>query len=183
MNGHHLILGELTDLITGETLADTHDERYRQKIALLLLESKGYRRKDIQARYPLKVQAGANCALIKIDFVVSVDDKIGMLVKYGPGSLVTRYRPALAAARLIASYQIPRIVVTNGEAADILDGASGKLLASGLEAMPSKTELETIVAQMPTRVIPPERAEAESRIVYAFEVDGACPCDDTICRL
>ena len=32
MDGHHLILGELTDLITGETLTDTHDERYRQKL-------------------------------------------------------------------------------------------------------------------------------------------------------
>ena len=44
MNGHHLILGELTDTITRETLADTHDERQRQKLARLLVEKKGYRR-------------------------------------------------------------------------------------------------------------------------------------------
>jgi hypothetical protein len=183
MDGHHLILGELTDLITGETLTDTHDERYRQKIARVLLESKGYDRTRIQARYPLKVQAGPNCALIKIDFVLSIAAKIGMIVKYGPGSLVTRYRPALAAGRLMAPYQIPRVVVTNGEAADILDGSSGKLVASGLDAMPSKVELEAVMAHLPTTEITPARAEAESRIVYAFEVDGACPCDDTICRL
>ena len=183
MDGHHLILGELTDLVTGATLADTHDERYRQKLARMLLESKGYDRGSIQARHPLKVQAGANCALIKIDFVLSVAGKIGMIVKYGPGSLVTRYRPALAAARLIAPYQIPRVVVTNGEAADILDGSSGKLMASGFASIPSKEELETIVAHMPILEITPVRAEAESRIVYAFEVDGACPCDDTICHL
>ena len=183
MDGHHLILGELTDLITGETLADTHDERYRQKLARLLLDTKGYDLENIQARHPLKVQAGSNCALIKIDFVLSAAGKTGMIVKYGPGSLVTRYRPALAAARLITPYQIPRVVVTNGEAADILDGASGKLMASDLASIPSKDELATIVAQMSIKEITPVRAEAESRIVYAFEVDGACPCDDTICKL
>ncbi len=28
-SGHHLILGELVDFITGETIEDTHDEMYR----------------------------------------------------------------------------------------------------------------------------------------------------------
>ena len=42
MDGHHLILGELDDLITGESIKDTHDERYRQRIARLLVDEKGY---------------------------------------------------------------------------------------------------------------------------------------------
>ena len=42
MNGHHLILGKLSDYLTGDTLDDTHDERYRQKIARLLVDRKGY---------------------------------------------------------------------------------------------------------------------------------------------
>ncbi len=183
MEGHHLILGELTDLITGATLADTHDERYRQKIAEILVNTKGYDRQSIQPRYPLQVKAGSNCALIKIDFVVSVAGKTGLIVKYGPGSLVTRYRPAIAAARLVAPYQVPRVVVTNGEAADILDGLSGKLLTSGLASIPAKSALETIVTQTPLPDITTARAEIESRIVYAYEVDGSCPCDDSICRL
>jgi hypothetical protein len=183
MEGHHLILGKLTDLITGNTLEDTHDERYRQNLARLLLYDKGFDRASIQPRYPLQVRAGTNCALIPIDFVVSVGDKIGMIVKYAPGSLVTRYRPALAAARLVAPYQVPRVVITNGETADILDGPSGKRLASGLASIPDKDALELIVAQSPLAAIASERAEIEARIVYAFEVDDACPCDDTVCRL
>jgi len=183
MKGHHLILGELTDLITGAKLADTHDERYRQKVADLLVNTKGYDRQNIQPRYPLQVKADANCALIKIDFVVSVADKIALIVKYGPGSLVTRYRPALAAARLVAPYQVPRVVVTNGEVADILDGRSGKVLTSGLASIPAKSALETIVTQTALPNISTKRAEIESRIVYAYEVDGSCPCDDTVCRL
>ena len=59
MNGHHLILGELRDFITGATLKDTHDERYRQKIARLLINRKGYRSTDIEPRKALPVQAEA----------------------------------------------------------------------------------------------------------------------------
>jgi len=38
MAGHHLILGELQDVITHETLQDTHDERLRQGIAAMMVD-------------------------------------------------------------------------------------------------------------------------------------------------
>ena len=118
MKGHHLILGELVDFITGETIRDTHDERYRQKLARLLVELKGYSKKEIKPRRELRVSAGEKNAMIKIDFEINVSGKIDMIIKYGPGSLITRHRPALAASRLVAPYQIPIVVVTNGEDAD-----------------------------------------------------------------
>jgi hypothetical protein len=89
----------------------------------------------------------------------------------------------LAAARLVAPYQVPRVVVTNGETADILEGRSGKPLSSGLASIPDKSALEKIVTQASFPKIATARAEIESRIVYAFEVDDSCPCDDSICRL
>ena len=45
MQGHHLILGELVDFISGKIIKDTHDERYRQKLAHLLVNRKGYLKK------------------------------------------------------------------------------------------------------------------------------------------
>ncbi|MCP4369667.1 MAG: type I restriction enzyme HsdR N-terminal domain-containing protein, partial [Deltaproteobacteria bacterium] len=54
-SGHHLILGKLVDFITGETIQDTHDERYRQKLARLLVEKKGYTKNDIKPRFELSV--------------------------------------------------------------------------------------------------------------------------------
>jgi hypothetical protein len=45
----------LSDFITGEKLADTHDERYRQKIARFLVQEKGYAREDVHPRNPLTV--------------------------------------------------------------------------------------------------------------------------------
>jgi len=183
MTGHHLILGELDDLITGEIVKDTHDERYRQKIARLLVDRKGYLKNDIEPRKSLLVKAGENRAIIKIDFLIKLSDRLCMIIKYGPGSLVTRHRPVLAASRLAAPYQIPVAVVTNGEDAEILEGSSAKVLSRGLANIPSKTELNRFAAGANFSKIPAERAAMESRILYCYEIDDSCPCDEDICRI
>jgi Type I restriction enzyme R protein N terminus (HSDR_N) len=183
MGGHHLILGEIRDFITGETLADTHDERYRQKIARLLVVQKGYTKADIHTRIPLIVSADNRKGRLWIDFTITVDDRTAMVIKYGPGSLVTRHRPALGVSRLVASYQVPIVVVTNGESADILDGRSGKPMASGLDRIPSRADLVRATEGACFPPISPARAQMEARIVYVFEIDGGCPCDDAACRI
>lgn len=183
MEGHHLILGELNDFITGDILDDTHDERYRQNLARLLVQKKGYLKYDIEPRKELPVQAGKKRAIIKVDFKITLLNRVCMIIKYAPGSLVTRHRPSLAASRLIEPYQIPIVVVTNGEDAEILDGKTGKVTATGLESIPSRSELIQKVEKKQFDSILAKRAEMESRIIYAYEVDDSCFCDDTICRL
>lgn len=181
MNDHHLILGRTTDFLTGRTIDDTHDERYRQKIARLLVERKGYAKSDIAAQHLVQVKADEKCAGVPVTFIVHVDGRAALLVHYGPGSLVTRHRPALALARLAAPYQIPFVVVTNGESADILDGPSGKISASGLDRIPDRRELRRVLKDYAWAPITPDRADREARIVMAFEVDDRCPCDSTVC--
>ena len=106
-----------------------------------------------------------------------------MVVKYGPGSLVTRRRAVLAASRLIAPVQVPVAVITNGKDAEILKGASGKIIAQGLASIPAKPDLEKMVATESFMTISDEQAEMESRILYCYEIDDRCECDDDICRL
>jgi hypothetical protein len=183
MNGHHLVLGELSDYITGETLPDTHDERYRQALARLLVEHKGYGKDAIKPRQPLIVRAGDCRAVIRIDYVVTFSGRLAMVIKYGPGSIVTRHRSALAVSRLLAPYQIPVAVATNGEDADVLEGASGRIIGQGLGQLPEKSVLKELMKNASLEPISAERAQMESRVAYAYEVDGSCPCDDTICRL
>ena len=183
MDGHHLILGETTDFTTGETIQDTHDERYRQNIARLLVNVKLYNKTDIKPRHELLVKAGEKKAIIRVDFLITMENRICMIIKYGPGSITTRHRPALAASRLVAPYQIPVVVVTNGEDADVLDGSTGKIISNGLYAIPLKPELWKRSGKLVFSEIPEKKTEAESRILYAYEVDGSCPCDDTICRI
>jgi hypothetical protein len=183
MNAHQLILGELVDFITGETLKDTHDERYRQKIGRLLVNQKGYLKADIATRKELLAEADAKKAILKIDFVITLADKVCMVIKYSPGSLVTRRRAVLAVSRLIAPVQIPLAVITNGQEAEIMKGASGEIIAQGLDSIPAKAELETIVASEAFMTISEKQAEMESRILYCHEVDDSCECDEDICRL
>ena len=176
-------MGEIEDFITGEILADTHDERYRQKIARFLALEKGYPKTDIHPRQPLIVAAGSRKGRLVVDFTVMVDGCTAMVIKYGPGSLVTRYRPALAISRLLVPYQIPLVLVTNGESVDLLDGYTGKLQASGFERIPSRDRLVPRLGRINRMSVPSARKEMESRIVYAFEIDGGCPCDDSTCRI
>jgi hypothetical protein len=183
MGGHHLILGKLTDFLTGEELDDTLDERYRQKLARWLVEHKGYGRQDVEPRRELLLQASDRRAVIRIDFLVGAAGKTGMVIRFGPGSIVSRERPALAISRLVEAYQVPVVVATNGEDAEVLDGESGKVIGRGLEAVPSRAELGERIRHYSFPAIPPERANLESRVAYCYEVDDACPCDDTICRL
>lgn len=183
MGNHHLQLGQLTDFLTGKTLADTHDERYRQKIARLLVQDKGFQKSEIEASRPLVVSAGSNRGMIRIDFCIHLQSKIAMLVKYGPGSLITRQRPTLAASRLVAPYQVPVAVVTNGEDALIIDAASGRLMESGLNHLPTRDQLLQLIGKASFNLLSERQLAMEARIVYAYELDGSCPCDDSVCRL
>ncbi len=183
MSGHHLILGELKDFLTGGTLQDTHDERYRQKIARLLVMSMGYPPSKIIPRYPLTVTVGSRNAMVPVDFLIGPATAPLMIIKYGPGSLTTRHRSAMAAAVLIGNRRVPICVVTNGEDAEVLDSLTGNVLASGIADIPSWSALKRMAAVAHSEMVSDRQREMAARILYAFEVDGKCPCDDTVCEL
>ena len=181
--GHHLILGERVDFITGEVIKDTHDERYRQKVARLLVNQKGYAKADIAPRKALVVQAGDKKAVLTVDFIIRPAQRVSMVVQYGPGSLVTRRRSVLAISRLVAAYQVPLAVITNGQDAEIISGPTGQVIATGLDAIPGKPDLAGRTARSDFKPISKRQAEMESRILYCYEVDDSCECDEDICRL
>jgi hypothetical protein len=181
MNGHHLILGQLTDYISGRILDDTLDERYRQRLGRLLVEEKGFAKSEITSRYELKFKVDHRCARLRVTYIVTLGRHIGMILHFGPGSLVTRHRPVLAMARLVTGYQVPVVVVTNGDQADVLEGGSGRRVTSGLEMIPDRDQLAAICDQWSWPSISKERANKEARILMAFEVDDRCPCDDSVC--
>lgn len=183
MAGHHLVLGTLSDYISGELLEDTHDERYRQKISRLLVEEKAYLKSDIISRYRLVLQAGSRRAAISLDFLITLSNRKCMLIKYAPGSLVTRRRPTISISRLVSRFQIPIVVVTNGMDAEIVNGTTGDVIDNGLNTIPSRDQLLMIRNTHEWKKISRDRAEMESRIAFAYEVDDRCPCDDSICRI
>ena len=101
-------------------MVDTLDERARQKIARFLVEQKGYRKDDIEVGRLITLDVNGNKGVYRLDFLIRVADKSFMIVLFGPGSVVSRERPALAAARLVEDHAIPFAVVTNGRTAEVL---------------------------------------------------------------
>jgi hypothetical protein len=182
-NPHHLVLGELNDFLTGSVLIDTLDERYRQKIARKLVVDCGFKKNDIESNISLEVVAGQRKASIKVDFLVKYQGKFVSLIKYAPGSLVTRRLSTLALSRIMKPYQIPIVVVTNGEDAEILDGDSGKVISTGLDNLPAIKNIRKDIENFSFKPIKKTMFDQASRIAYAFEIDGACPCDSDICMI
>ena len=183
MSTHHLILGKTVDFITGETIVDTHDERARQKIARFLVEEKGYSKSDIEVRREIPLNVDGNRATAKVDFVIRLDGRAFAIIIFGPGSLVTRERSTLAAARLIESYAVPFAVVTNGKDAEVMETKSGHVIAQGLEAIPSKGEALERMRTLTFEMVPEKRLEKEERILYVFDVLAKRECDEFTCSL
>jgi Type I restriction enzyme R protein N terminus (HSDR_N) len=175
---HHLIYGTLNDYITGEELTDTDDERTRQELSRMMVEKLGYAKDDLEPRCFIETLFSTQFVRSTIELAVSLKElgKKFLIIRYGPGSLVSRERSAIAAARVLEKdYQIPYAVVTNGRDAELLDTATGKVLATGLEAIPSRKRAQEMIAELEFRA-PAEgkKREGELRILNAFDVQSCC---------
>ena len=177
---HHMIYGNLVDYVTGEPLVDTDDERYRQKLARLLVEERGFVKNELEMRRRIETLFNHQFVASRIDIVVSLGEQRVMVVRYGPGSLVTRERAAIAAARVLEEDQmIPLAVVTNGEDGELLNARTGKVLATGLEAIPTREAVLKMMPDLDFTPVVPQRREPELRILNAFDVEVCCaggPC-------
>lgn len=173
---HHLIYGTLSDYLTGEELTDTDDERIRQDLAKLMVEEKGYDREQLQTRLKIETLFAKCFVTSTIELTVSLRQKQFMIIRYGPGSLVSRERAAIAAARVInAEYCIPLAVVTNGRDAELLDTRTGKILGYGVNSIPDRdTACEMLPKLEFLPPLDPERRERELRILNAFDVERCC---------
>jgi len=178
MGKGYVILGETTDYLTGETITLTHDEQARQKIVRYLVEEKGYQKSEITRGLELPVTVDGNTGQARIDFVIRINDTVYAIVIYGPGSLVSRQKPAIAAACLIESYTVPITIVTNGIDAHVLDTDSGKMIGEGFAAMPSRDEAIAAINTITLKPVTDKRREKARRILYVMDILTEKECDD-----
>jgi len=178
---HHYIYGTCTDYITGETIVDTDDERCRQELARLLVEEKGYGKSDLEPRLCIETLYSGQFVASTIDITVREAGKRFMILRFAPGSLVTRERSAIAAARVLEpAYQIPLAVVTNCKDAEVLDTYTGKVIWQGLDKIPGKEEAGDLMNSLRFEPFTDEtRKDRERRILNAYDVEVCCaggPC-------
>ena len=178
---HHFIYGTCTDYITGETIVDTDDERCRQELARLLVKEKGYAKSELEPRLCIETLYNKQFVSSTIDITVRVAGKRFMILRFAPGSIVTRERSAIAAARVLEpAYQIPLAVVTNCRDAEVLDTYTGEVLRQGLAGIPGKTEAADLVKSLRFDPFVDEtKKDRERRILNAYDVEVCCaggPC-------
>ena len=154
----------------GEDLAN----EARKTVGYLLREKKGYAAGDVRRGSAFEVKLGQETFWSSADFIVSVEGRMAMIVKCAAGSLDSRERQAVAAARVIASPPLPVAVVADPVTAEVLDIATGKVTGEGFGAIPTKEQLHSIVAERAMEPLDTKRLEKEKRILLAFDAIKCC---------
>lgn len=182
MGTSHLVMGELTDYLTGQTLPDTHDERLIQNISRFLVEDKGFSKNDILTRQKMSVTIGKKTGMITVHFIIQIDQIAFVVVMYGPGSIVTRQRPTISVARLFGDSIIPYAIITNGKEANLMETKSGKVIGKDLNSIFSKDEAIDLLKNFHLGTLTTERREKEQRILYTMDILTENECKEFTCK-
>ena len=143
----------------------------RKMMYFLLLEKKGYAAEEVERNVIFTLTLGAETVQSSVDFLVTLNGKKSMAIKCSAGSLDSRERQAVAAARLLA---VPFAVVSDPEHAEFLDTVTGKMIGEGFGAVPIRDELLKLLATISPSHLSPERIEKEKRILLAFDAIRCC---------
>ena len=164
----------ITDFVTGREVPNVGAEENRQAVEKLLVEQKGYLKEDIRVDVDIVITIAGEPYRSQVDLGVSADGGKThfMVIMCAAGSLGSREREIVAAARLLAEYQIPCAVVSDGKTATVLDTVTGKKTGEGLDAIPPKEEA-LIRTQSVTPVnFPLERREREKLIFRTYDIEN-----------
>ena len=171
----HSLLPEetLTDFITGRSIPNAGAEENRQAVERLLVEVKGYDREEIEVDAEVHMEVEGEHFSSTVDLVVSVNGSRYMIIKCAAGSLSSREREVIAAARLIENYQIPVSVASDGESAIVWDSVSGDLVGKGLDAIPSKSAAAAVFD--PGNTVPLEdKRRRRQMLIYRTYATRSC---------
>ncbi|MGI6656169.1 MAG: type I restriction enzyme HsdR N-terminal domain-containing protein [Desulfobulbus sp.] len=173
---HHLVYGELDDYLTGELLPDTDDERVRQQLARHLVETLGYAKSELEPRRVIDTSFNQMPVRTEITLTARIDGRRLFILRYAPGSLVTREMAAIAAARILEPhYRIPLAIVTNGRDAELLETEHGAVLATGIGCLPDRNQAEQLVREC--AFLPfadPKKRDQALRILHLFDQNVCC---------
>lgn len=169
----------VVDFVTGQRLPLVGAEENRQQVERILVLEKGFEKSDIAVGVPIRVTLpqgpeGPDGSPVsyesRVDLVVK--DSAGqwaMAIKCAAGSLGSREREALAASRLLGSYQIPFTVISDGRTARVLDTLTGKNLGTGLEGIPDKKTLDRHMISTPRVALAAHRRDREGLIYRCYD--------------
>ena len=159
--------------ITGRLVPDTDRERIRQKLAQFMVDDLGYRLSDfvVDREIPIEIKG---CRIIAhADISIVIDNRYLMILRGGPGSIVTREAGTISAARLLVpDYIIPWAVQANLFDAAFIDVRKKKAVAYGWDSIPSRQKLLDLTSDWPPPGLPESRIPIERQILYSYDTHG-----------
>jgi hypothetical protein len=164
----------IMDFVTGREVPNVGAEENRQAVERILVEEKGYLKEDIEVDADIAITVTGEPYNSQVDLVVSADGGKTrfMVIKCAAGSLGSREREIVAAARLLDEYQIPCAVVSDGKTAIVLDTVTGKTIGNGLDAIPSEQEAITKLKSYTPLAFSEERREREKLIFRTYDIEN-----------
>ncbi|GFK94004.1 hypothetical protein NNJEOMEG_01842 [Fundidesulfovibrio magnetotacticus] len=172
----------IRDYLTGEELEETSYEEFRQALARLLVEERGYPRGRLEAKIGVCFPVDGKDYTRMVDLLASgAGGEPLLLVIFCSGEPGSYLREALAAARLHAP-PAPLALVTDTRSAVLAAAASGEVLGSGMAAVPRYDDLETLARAHPVAAVAEDRLERERRILYAYSEMLSGGCCQGACR-
>jgi len=159
----------IVDFITGEKVPHVGPEINRQQVERYLVEEKKFRHEEILVDAPIAVEIDGEVYRSTVDLVIRIDGRPLIAVKCAAGSLGSREREIVSAARLLAELPLPVAVVSDGREATVLDTVTGKKKASGMDAIPSRDEALDLAQEAPISPVPAERLAREKLVFRSYD--------------
>ncbi|VFQ43576.1 type I restriction enzyme HsdR N-terminal domain-containing protein [Desulfoluna butyratoxydans] len=154
----------MKDFITGNRVPLVGAELNRQQVEQYLVEVLGYEKDAVEVDRKLEFIAAGEPWKTKLDLVVRVGETPVMVIKCAAGSLGSREKEAVSAARIAFDVPVPLAVVSDGNTALVFDTLTRKQVGEGLSAIPTPARAAEIAAA-PSEPLAPKELD-RARIVF-----------------
>jgi len=172
----------IRDYLTGEELEETSYEEFRQALARMLVEERGYPKEKLVSKTGVCIPVDGRQYTRMVDLVAfGADGAPLLLIIFSSGEPGSYLRESLAAARLHVP-PVPLTLVTDTRTACLAATSSGEILGSGMRAIPHYDELPGLAQTHPVPPLSDARADRERRILYAYSEMLSGGCCQGACR-
>jgi hypothetical protein len=104
-----------------------------------------------------------------LDLVIQIEGRPLIAIKCAAGSLGSREREIVSAARLYGTSPLPLAVVSDGSSAIVWDAATGKKTGDGLAAIPTRNAAVNMAQAEPLPPVAPDRLTREKLVFRSYD--------------
>ena len=166
---HPVFPDTLVDYLSGREILFSNRDNIRQKLVKTLVEEKGYWKEDISLDREIRFEIEGRQVCSLVDISIGFGGNTLMVFKCASGSVVSRERQIIAAARLLEDYVIPFAVVTNGVNIELLDTISEKVIGDSMQLIPTRQELFENSRNLTLKSAKKKKLVYEQRILHTYD--------------